>query len=95
MGTKERKWMKGVGGVTSLLYRMALIHLCELDTLKLFSGSRFEGSNRHRLVGRRPGETDLLHIRKAKPPMRLRLERVEECAGERVRANDWAGAGGV
>lgn len=55
MGTKERTWMKGVGGVTSLLYRMALIILCELDTLKLFLGSHFEGSSRHRLVGRRPG----------------------------------------
>lgn len=56
-----------------MLCRRALIHLCELDTLKLFlgscfegSGTSFEGSSRHRLVGRRPGETDLLHIRESK-----------------------------
>lgn len=30
------------------------------------SGTSFEGSSRHRLAGRRPRETELLHIRKAK-----------------------------
>lgn len=64
--------MKTGGGVLAG-GRIALIHLCELDTLKLFlgacfdgSGTSFEGSSRLRLVGRRPGETEMLHIRKAK-----------------------------
>lgn len=70
---------------------IALIHLCELDTLKLFldarfdcCGTRFEGSSLHRLVGRHPGEAEMLHIRKAKPRMRLRHQRAEEYIGERV-----------
>lgn len=80
-----------MGGV-----RIAFIHLCELDTLKLFlgagfegSGTRFEGSSHRRLVGRRPGETEMLHIRKAKPLMRLRHKRVEEYVGERVSEGLW------
>lgn len=71
--------------------KIALIHLCELDTLKLFLGTgfegsstRFEGSSHHRLVGRRPGEPEMLHIRKAKPRMRLRHRRAEEYVGEKV-----------
>lgn len=48
------------------------------------SGTHFEGSSRHRLAGRRPGETEMLHIRKAKPRMRLRHKRAEEYVGEGV-----------
>lgn len=78
-------------GTSKSVCRVALIHLCELDTLQVFlgtgfegSGTRFEGSSRHRLAGRRPGETEMLHIRKAKPRMRLRHKRAEEYVGERV-----------
>lgn len=87
MGTKGRKWMIKGG----LICKIVFIHLCELDTLKLFlrvrfdgSGTSFEDSNCHCLVGRRPGETEMLHIWKAKPWMRLRHKRVVEYRGERV-----------
>lgn len=47
--------MKEVGGgvVSLLLYRIALIHLCALDTPKHFDGSRtsFESFGLHRLFG--------------------------------------------
>lgn len=38
---------------------MALIHLCELDTRKLFLGTHFDGSSHHRMAGRRAGETEM------------------------------------
>lgn len=66
-----------------LVCRKALIHLCELDLLKLFLDACFEGSSCHRLVGRHPEETEMLHIRKAKPCMRLWHTRAEEYVGEK------------
>eukprot|EP00064_Thunnus_orientalis_P002475 superscaffoldBa00000183_g2482 len=89
------RFTRSGGNATLQVDNQPVIERFPSDTLKLFlgtgfegSGTRFEGSSRHRLVGRRPGETEMLHIRKAKPQMRLRHKRAEEYVRERTTAQE-------